>query len=72
MDFKEVPKGRVIPFYLTDEGDIYPIAFHSEEELDLIQSIVAGLLETVAVRAICFMQFVADRLRRKKSARLFA
>lgn len=24
MDFKEVPKGRVIPFYLTDEGDIYP------------------------------------------------
>lgn len=49
MDFKGVPKGRIIPFYLTDEGDVYPIAFHSEEELDLIQSVVAGLLETVAV-----------------------
>ncbi len=49
MDFKEVPKGRVIPFYLTDEGDVYPIAFHSEEELDLIQCMVTGLLETVAV-----------------------
>lgn len=49
MDFKEVPKGRIIPFYLTDEGDVYPIAFHSEEELDLIQCMVAGLLETVAV-----------------------
>lgn len=49
MDFKEVPKGRIIPFYLTDEGDVYPIAFHSEEELDLIQRVVAGLLEIVAV-----------------------
>ena len=49
MDFKEVPKGRVIPFYLTDEGDVYPIAFHSEEELDRIQCLVEGLLEAVAV-----------------------
>ena len=28
---------------------MYPIAFHSEEELDLIQCMVTGLLETVAV-----------------------
>ena len=28
-----VPKGRIIPVYLTDEGDVYPIYLH---ELSLI------------------------------------
>lgn len=23
-----VPKGRIIPVYLTDEGDVYPIYLH--------------------------------------------
>lgn len=25
---KPVPKGRIVPMYLTDEGDVYPIYFH--------------------------------------------
>lgn len=42
---KEVPSGRIVPVYLTDEGDVYPIYFHSMEELDLMQMLVAGLFE---------------------------
>lgn len=41
----EVPSGRIIPVYLTNEGDVYPIRFHSMEELDLIQKLVAGFLD---------------------------
>lgn len=29
-----VPKGRIIPVYLTDEGDVYPIYLHEMGELD--------------------------------------
>lgn len=42
---KLVPKGRIVPMYLTDEGDVYPIHFHSMEELDLMQMIIAGFFE---------------------------
>lgn len=42
---KDVPKGRIIPVYLTDEGDVHPIFFHNMEELELIQQIIAGLLD---------------------------
>lgn len=44
MDFNGVPAGKIVPVYLTDEGDFYPICFHSEEELDLIQRFIGGLL----------------------------
>lgn len=27
-----VPKGRIIPVYLTDEGDVYPIYLHEMGE----------------------------------------
>lgn len=40
----KVPKGRVVPFYLTDEGDVLPLQFHNEEELDIIQQFVVGIL----------------------------
>lgn len=39
MDFNSkagIPKGRIIPVYLTDEGDVHPIFFHNMDELDLI------------------------------------
>lgn len=29
-----VPKGRIIPVYLTDEGDVYPIYLHETGILD--------------------------------------
>ena len=27
-----VPKGRIIPVYLTDDGDVYPIYFYMRWE----------------------------------------
>lgn len=35
-----VPKGRVVPMYLTDEGDLYTVAFTSEEQLDLVATMI--------------------------------
>ena len=32
-----VPKGRIIPVYLTDEGDVYPIYLHEMGELEIIR-----------------------------------
>ena len=49
MGFREIPKGRVIPVYLTDDGDVHPIFFHSMDELDLIQQLIAGLLDNKIV-----------------------
>lgn len=45
MDFNGVPKGKVIPVYLTDEGNLHPIFLHSEEELDLIENLIGGLMD---------------------------
>lgn len=48
MDFNNkagIPNGRIIPVYLTDEGDVHPIFFHNMEELELIQQLIAGLLD---------------------------
>lgn len=49
MAFNKVPKGRIVPFYLTDEGDVYPIAFHSKDELEFFGAFVAHSLGTVGV-----------------------
>ena len=38
MGFKQeagIPKGRIVPMYLTDEGDLFPIFFKSMEELEM-------------------------------------
>ena len=45
MDFKEVPKGRLVPMYLTDDGDLYPVYFRSEEELDLVSTMIGIAME---------------------------
>ena len=44
-----VPKGRIIPVYLTDEGDVYPIYLHEMGELEIIQRLVAGILDNKIV-----------------------
>nr|WP_314462730.1 hypothetical protein [uncultured Clostridium sp.] len=45
-----IPKGCIIPVYLTEDGDVYPIFFHSMEELELCGEMVAMVLNhTVAV-----------------------
>lgn len=41
----EYQKGRVIPVYLTDEGNLHPIFLHSEEDLDLIENLIGGLMD---------------------------
>lgn len=45
MDFNGVPKGRVIPVYLTDEGNLHPIYFHDEEEINLIEQLIGGIMD---------------------------
>lgn len=45
MDFKEVPKGRLVLMYLTDDGDLYPVYFRSEEELDLVSTMIGIAME---------------------------
>ena len=64
MDFKDgIPKGRIVPMYLTDEGDVYPIYFHSMEELDLIQSLIGGMLgHKVAVDFKCQINKPEDKI----------
>ena len=49
MDFKEVPKGRLVPMYLTDDGDLYPVYFRSEEELDLVSTMIGIAMENKVV-----------------------
>jgi hypothetical protein len=46
---KPVPKGRIVPMYLTDEGDVYLIYFHEMGELEIIQRLVAGILDNKIV-----------------------
>lgn len=48
MGFKqeeEVPKGRIVPMYLTDEGDLYPIFFTSEEQMELVSTVIGVAME---------------------------
>lgn len=40
-----IPKGRIIPVYLTEEGDVYPIYFRSMEELELCEQMVSMALQ---------------------------
>ena len=40
-----VPKGRIVPMYLTDEGDLYPIFFISEEQMELVGTMVGIAME---------------------------
>lgn len=51
MDFKNngVPKGRIVPMYLTDEGDLFPIFFTSEEQMDLVGTVVGVAMENKVV-----------------------
>lgn len=47
MGFKQaagIPKGRIVPMYLTDEGDLFPIFFKSMEELEMCGEMVGVVL----------------------------
>lgn len=52
MGFKyeeNIPKGRIVPMYLTDEGDLYPICFQSEEQMELVSTMVGIAMEHTIV-----------------------
>lgn len=36
-----VPKGRIVPVFITDDGDMLPILFKGEEELEMCGQMVA-------------------------------
>lgn len=48
MGFKRegsIPKGRVVPMYLTDEGDLFPIVFIGEEQMEMVASMIGIAME---------------------------
>lgn len=52
MDFnrsEKVPKGCFLPFYLGEDGNVYPLCFHDMDEVEELQNIVskvvAGIME---------------------------
>ena len=45
MGFNGVPAGKIVPVYLTDEGDIFSLCFHNAEEVDLIGRLIGNLLD---------------------------
>lgn len=40
-----IPKGRIIPFYLTEDGDVYPLYFRSMEELEMCGDMIAMVMQ---------------------------
>lgn len=40
-----VPKGRLVPMYLTEEGDLYPIVFSSEDQMELVATMIGIAME---------------------------
>lgn len=50
MGFKQeagIPKGRIVPMYLTDEGDLFPIFFKGMEELELCGEMIGMVLNHI-------------------------
>lgn len=35
-----IPNGRLIPMYLTDEGDLFPILFTGEEQMETVATMI--------------------------------
>ena len=35
-----LPKGKLVPMYLTDEGELFPILFTGEEQMDLVATMI--------------------------------
>lgn len=48
-----VPRGRILPVYLADSGDVYPISFKSMEELELCGEMVAMIMQHKVVVDTC-------------------
>lgn len=45
-----LPKGRLVPMYLTEEGDLFPVLFASEEQMDIVATMIGiGMEHKVVV-----------------------
>ena len=40
-----IPKGKIVPLYLTEDGNLHPIYFRSEEELELVETMIGIAME---------------------------
>lgn len=50
MDFKrdeKAPKGRLIPMYLSDDGDLYSLRFKDQDQLEEISTMMGIFLSGV-------------------------
>lgn len=50
MGFKymgKVPKGRIVPMYLSEDGDIYSLRYKSQAQLDEVSNMMATLLSGI-------------------------
>lgn len=50
MDFKRegtVPKGKLVPMYLSDDGDLYSLRFKDQKQIDEVSGIMAVCLSSI-------------------------
>lgn len=40
-----IPKGKLVPMYLTEDGDLFPVVFASKEQMDLVATMIGIALE---------------------------
>ena len=40
-----LPKGRLVPMYLTEEGDLFPVAFKSAEQMETVATMIGIAME---------------------------
>ena len=50
MAFKRmgtVPKGKLVPMYLSDDGDLYSLRFRDQKQIDEVSDMMAVLLSGI-------------------------
>ena len=46
---KVVPKGKLVPMYLTDEGDLFPLVLDNEDQLNRVATAIDNALDNYIV-----------------------
>lgn len=66
MGFSETPKGKLIPVYLTDDGDIYSVLFESIAQLNRVSALVTlAVCDEVGSRIVLSDTSLNDKVREK-------
>lgn len=66
MVFNGVPKGRLIPVYLTDDGDIYSILFKDVDQLESVSNLVTMAVCSVVGSSIAIANDPLNDVDREK------